>query len=88
MGHSSRDHIVEAINHSKVSRTAGWISAVVLVDGRVAGTWSHVAKKGTLEVSVEPFQRLAAKTKIEVRRRADAIAQSLGLAKTEVRISS
>jgi hypothetical protein len=88
MGHSSRDHIVEAINHSKVSRTAGWISAVVLVDGRVAGTWSHVANKGTLEVSVEPFQRLAAKTKIEVRRRADAIAQSLGLAKTEVRISS
>jgi hypothetical protein len=88
MGHSSRDHIVEAINHSKVSRTAGWISAVVLVDGRVAGTWSHGAKKGTLEVSVEPFQRLAAKTTIEVRRRAEAIAQTLGLAKTEVRISS
>jgi hypothetical protein len=88
MGHSSRDHIVEAINHSKVSRTAGWISAVVLVDGRIAGTWSHVAKKGTLEVSVEPFRRLAAKTKIEVRRRAEAIAQTLGLAKTDVRISS
>jgi len=88
MGHSNRDHIVEAINHSKVSRTAGWISAVVLVDGRVAGTWSHVAKKGTLEVSVEPFQRLAAKTKIEVRHRAEAIAQTLGLVKTEVRISS
>jgi hypothetical protein len=86
MGHSSRDHIVEAINHSKVSRTAGWISAVVLVDGRVAGTWSHVAKKGTLEVSVELFQRLAAKTKIEVRRRAEAIAETLGLSKTDVRI--
>jgi hypothetical protein len=87
MGHSSRDHIVEAINHSKVSRTAGWISAVVLVDGRVAGTWSHVAKKGTLGVSVEPFQRLAAKTKMEVRRQAEAIAHTLGLAKIELRVS-
>jgi hypothetical protein len=88
MGHSSRDHIVEAANLSKVSRTAGWISAVVLVDGRVAGTWSHLAQKGTLLVSVEPFQRLAAKTKVEVRRRAESIAEALGLARTEVRIPS
>jgi len=86
MGHSSRDHIVEAVNVSKVSRTAGWISPVVLVDGRVAGTWSHVAVKGTLQVAVEPFQRLAAKTKVEVRRRAASLAETLGLARTEVRI--
>ena len=86
MGHSSRAHIVEAINLSKVSRTAGWISAVVLVDGRVAGTWSHVARKDTLVVSIESFRRLAAKTRIEVRRRAETIAQTLGLVKTEVLI--
>ena len=86
MGHSSRDHIVEAANLSKVSRTAGWISAVVLVDGRVAGTWSHVASKGTLQISVEPFQRLAPKTRVEIRHRAESFAQTLGLARTEVRI--
>jgi len=87
MGHSSRDHIVEAANHSKVSRTAGWISAVVLVDGRVAGTWSHVAAKGTLRISVEPFQRLAAKTKVEIQRRAESLAEMLGMARTEVGIA-
>ena len=86
MGHSSRDHMVEAANHSKVSRTAGWISAVVLVDGRAAGTWSHIAQKGTLKVSIEPFGRLAAKTKADVRRRAESLAETLGLARTEVRI--
>ena len=86
MGHSSRDHIVEAANLSKVSRTAGWISPVVLVDGRVAGTWSHAAAKGTLRVSLEPFRRLTVKTKAEVRRRADSLAETLGLARTEVRI--
>ena len=87
MGHSSRDHIVEAANHSKVSRTAGWISAVVLVDGRVAGTWSHAAVKGTLRITVEPFQTLTSKTMSEVRRRAEAIAETLGVAKAETRIA-
>ena len=86
MGHSSRDHLVEAANHSKVSRTAGWISAVVLVDGRVAGTWSHVAVKGTLQISVESFQRLAPKTRVEIQRRAESLAETLGMARAEVRI--
>jgi hypothetical protein len=85
MGHSSRDHIVEAANLSKVSRTAGWISPVLLVDGHVAGTWSHVVQKGSLQVSVEPFRPLAAKTKIEVRRRAESLAETLGPSKVEVR---
>jgi hypothetical protein len=88
MGHSSRDHIVEAANLSKVSRTAGWISAVVLVDGRVAGTWTHVAARETLRITVEPFRRLSAKTVAEVRRRGESLAGALGLAKAEVRIGA
>ena len=87
MGHSRRDHLVEAANHSKVSRTAGWISAVVLMDGRVAGTWSHEAVKGTLRITVVPFQTLTSKTMREVRRRAESIAETLGLARAEARIA-
>ena len=85
MGHSSRDHIVEAANLSKVSRTAGWISPVLLVDGQAAGTWSHAIQKGSLQVSVEPFRPLAAKTKVEVQRRAESLAETLGHGKAEVR---
>ncbi|HYC06300.1 MAG TPA: winged helix DNA-binding domain-containing protein [Candidatus Binatia bacterium] len=33
------EHIVAAERRAAVSRTAGWISPVVLVDGRVGGTW-------------------------------------------------
>jgi hypothetical protein len=87
MGHSSRDHIVEAVNLSKVSRTAGWISAVILVDGRVAGTWTYQASKGTLLVAVEPFRRLTAKTVTEVRLKAEAVAEILGLARAEVKVA-
>jgi len=87
MGHSSRDHIVEAANLSKVSRTAGWISAVVLVDGKVAGTWTHVAASSSLRITVDPFRRLSAKTTAGVRNKAESLAEALGLAKAEVRFA-
>jgi Winged helix DNA-binding domain len=86
-GPLDRDHIVEPANLSKVSHAAGWISAVVLVDGQVAETWTHVAARDTLRVDVEPFRRLSAKTAAEVRRRAESLAEVLGLAKAEVRVA-
>jgi hypothetical protein len=87
MGHSSRDHIVEAANLSKVSRTAGWISAVVLVDGKAAGTWTHETAAGGLRITVEPFRRLSAKTKAGVRSKAESLAEALGLVRAEVRFA-
>jgi hypothetical protein len=87
MGHSSRDHIVEAANESKVSRVAGWISAVVLVDGRVVATWTHAAAKETLRVTVAPFERLSSKTAAQVRARAESVAETLSLSKAVVTIA-
>jgi hypothetical protein len=84
LGHVNREHLYEAIHRSRVSRAAGWISAVVLVDGRVAGTWTHTSAKQTLSIKVDPFQRLAPKTLAAIRRRADSLAEILGLAKAEV----
>ncbi len=87
MGHTTRHHLVEAVHATKVSRTAGWISAVVLVDGQVAGTWTHGVVKETLRVTLVPFRRLSSKATGEVRRRARSLAETLGLAKAEVRIA-
>jgi hypothetical protein len=87
MGHMNRDHLYEAIYRARVSRTAGWISAVVLVDGRVAGTWTQTAAKQTLSIKIEPFKRLSTKTVSEVLRRAASLAETLGLAKAEIRVA-
>jgi hypothetical protein len=59
------DQYVIAVNRSlipaehlaKVSRTAGWISPVVLLGGRIAGVWS--SDGGTL--AVDPFEPIPAK---------------------------
>ena len=79
MGHAKRDHIVAVEHGSRVSRTAGWISAVVLSEGRVVATWTHEVKKGTLAMRVDPLRKLAPATLKEVRLQADALAEALGL---------
>jgi Winged helix DNA-binding domain len=88
MGHASRDHLVEAANLSKVSRTAGWISPVVLAGGRVVATWSFTAVKRSLQITVEPFRRLPPGTMPEVRVRAESIARTLGLDAADVKVVS
>lgn len=84
MGHSSRDHLFDAAYRARVSRTAGWISPVVLVDGWVVATWSHSIAKEVLRITVEPLGRLPPKLRPEVCLRAEELASTLGLAKVEV----
>jgi len=86
MGHSGRNHLFEAAYRARVSRTAGWISPVVLVDGRVVATWSHSIAKGVLRVTVEPFRRLLSKLRPEIRLRAEELAATMDLANVEVNV--
>ena len=87
MGHMARDHLFDKVHRWKVSRIAGWISAVVLVDGRVEGTWTHKVSGDTLAIDVAPFASLSAATRKGVAERADELARALGLAHAEVRLA-
>jgi hypothetical protein len=84
MGHASRDHLFERVHAPKVSRTAGWISAVVLVDGRVAGTWTHAIARRTLRVTVAPFAPHSSKVRREVAQRAESLAAATGVASVDI----
>jgi hypothetical protein len=86
MGHSSRDHLFEAVHRSKVSRTAGWISPVLLVDGRVEGVWSYTLAKQRLKVELTPFHPISPKVKREAGSRAEALAKALGASLDSVRV--
>ena len=50
--------VLPAAHRARVYRPQGWLSPVVLVDGRMAGVWSHELKGGRLVVEVEPFGKL------------------------------
>ena len=87
MGHASRDHLVAREYLSRVSRTAGWISAVVLSDGRVVATWTYEVNKGSLALTLDPIRKLAPAMMKEVRSQADALAEALGLDRTSVAVA-
>lgn len=84
MGYATRGHLFDAVYAPRVSRTAGWISAVVLVGGRVAATWTHTVRNSTLHIFVEPFQKLAPDVMPEVRHRAGALAHAMGIGNTAI----
>jgi hypothetical protein len=42
---------------SKVSRTAGWISPTVVLDGRIVGVWRYERGAASIEMTVEHFVR-------------------------------
>ncbi len=88
MGHQTRDHLVSAEHRSRVSRTAGWISAVVLQDGRVVATWTHAIAKKTLLLTVDPFRNLSPSTLKQIRACAESLAGALGLDEADVRSPS
>jgi len=65
----------------KVFRPAAWVSAVVLVDGRIAGVWEYETRKGQTIVKVNMFATPPEK----VRRGIEAEAERLeGFLDTEV----
>jgi hypothetical protein len=61
-----------------VSRTAGWISPVVVVGGEIVGVWKHAVRKGVMEIGVEPFGKLAAARVRELSVDAERLAAALG----------
>lgn len=71
------DAILPVVHHDRVYRTAGWITPLVIVDGRVGGTWEiGGGKRGVVEVV--PFGRWRGGARQELAAEVDRIAAFLG----------
>jgi DNA glycosylase AlkZ-like len=68
------DALLPIERHNDVHRVAGWVSPVVIVDGRVAGTWELDARNG---IAVQPFASWAAAVDRGIRDEADRLAAFL-----------
>lgn len=74
LGHAAKAHLVDTEHYKKVYRNQGWISPVVLLDGRVIGTWAHKRSAKKLSVEVRPLE----KPSRAIRAAIEAEAASLG----------
>lgn len=68
---------------ARVYRQQGWVSAILLVDGRMAGVWRHQAGGRHIRVTVEAFEELRPwareATLVEAERVADFLGRRLAL---------
>jgi hypothetical protein len=71
---SHSEHLSPAAERKRIYRAQGWISPVVLVDGRMEGVWSHEQTRGRVMVTVEMF----APPSLAVKRGIAAEAKRLG----------
>jgi uncharacterized protein YcaQ len=82
-GHSER-LLPDPRLRPRVHRPQGWVSPVLVVDGRLAGIWRHDVTAGTLIVTVEPFGRQPAWVRRAAAAEADLLADFLGVPATEL----
>jgi Winged helix DNA-binding domain len=75
LAHRDKDHLLSAKHYKRVYRNQGWISPVVLIDGAVAGVWSHKLQGKRLRVDVEPFGKLSKAERAGIEREAEQLAQ-------------
>lgn len=57
LGHVEKTHLVDDRYYKRVYRQQGWISPVVLLNGRVIGIWSYTRRRKGLSLEIELFER-------------------------------
>jgi uncharacterized protein YcaQ len=63
---------------TRIYRLQGWVSPVVLVDGRIEGVWKHQRKGRRLHVEIAAFGKLPRRTHRQLEAEAERLAGYLG----------
>lgn len=58
LAHAEKSHMAHDRYYKLIYRNQGWISPVILLDGRVVGTWSHKLTGKKLAIALKPFSKL------------------------------
>jgi hypothetical protein len=74
LAHRDKDHLLSAQHYKRVYRNQGWISPVVLIDGAVAGVWSHKLQGKKLLIETEPFGKFSRTARAGIEREAERLA--------------
>lgn len=72
-------------HRARIFSAQGWVSPVLLVDGRMAGVWKHVRKGRRLSVEIAPFAGLPAWSRTQLEGEAERLAEFLGCELVSVR---
>jgi hypothetical protein len=75
VGAGLREQLLPPAHLKRISRTAGWISPVVLVDGVAAGVWDAKRTAKGLAITIETFDRSTATERAAIGKAAERIGE-------------
>jgi hypothetical protein len=78
LAHAGKSHIVHDRHYKKIYRNQGWISPVILLDGKVIGTWSHKMTGKKRAIALHPFEKLPKSLDAQIEFETQRIAKFVG----------
>ena len=78
LAHAEKDHLVEPRFYKRVFCGLGRVSPVLLLNGMVAGTWSHTRRDDRLLLELRPFGRLVRPVCERIETEAESLGRFLG----------
>ncbi len=75
LAHSLKDHLLESRIYKRVYRNQGWISPVLLIDGKIAGVWGYELSRQRINIEVEPFARIDSSARAQIQVHAQALGE-------------
>jgi hypothetical protein len=76
--------VLRAEHQARVYRRQGWLSPVLLADGRILGVWRHERTARRLSVQIEPFADPGAAVRVGAEAQAARLAAYLGVDELDV----
>jgi uncharacterized protein YcaQ len=87
LGLKDKAHLVDREHYKQVYRPQGWLAPAVLVDGRVAGVWSHERNGPAVSMRVELFRAVRPEVRKRLRDEADDLRRFLGAKELRFRLA-
>jgi uncharacterized protein YcaQ len=75
LGHAEKDHFLDMRHYKRVYRAAGWITPVVMLNGKIIGVWSHTRKAHCAVLQMELFAELSPRIHAKIEAEAAALAR-------------
>ena len=72
------EHLLPGIPRIRIYRPQGWISPVLLVNGRMEGVWRHEIKGSRVDVVIEPFRKPPQRVRKAAGQEAERLATFVG----------
>jgi hypothetical protein len=78
LAHATKHHLVEPRFYKRVYRNQGWLSPVVIINGRIVAVWFLEERAKSFVVDVQPFSPLDAKVRRGIAQEAKELGTFLG----------